>query len=359
MNIRRIIREELRKVLNEYEIFDYRKVKDEPNMIQYRFNTDGLEYMVNIWHNPEVHEQGTYELGFGFEGQEGDAARTGKNLEHMNSVLYTVDQIVDEVVKDRLIRKINFSGARGTGDSNVPFIDPLRLKAYLRFVKNKYPGAKIDKDRFGQAYIDMRTIYPEIFKGKETPKELVVKELQRISDLNPDDWRIEGNILVNPETDSVGGEIDSIESSKYGDMRIAFDSNNAWKEHSLEWEIYDSGEEGEEYFNSFDELLNFLKTKFPSEEKQDPRQEIRTAITSINDVIKNIEGEIIKSSENTNDEGWQLFTLAKLPWGNVEITTTPNSISWDGDVGLPENYNFNSFEEVVSFIKNKLHSKLD
>jgi hypothetical protein len=257
LSIKKLLREGL---LNEYVIFDYTKVLDNKNHIQYNFNVDGLEYGVYLTHYSNHHEHDVYELGFGIVGDVNSATRVGKNLEHLNSVLYTVDQIVENVVKEKLIRKIEFSGARESSDSNIPFIDPLRLKAYLRFVKAKYPNAKIDKNRLGNVTIDMRSLYPELFKGNETRHELFVNEIKRISDEDPNDWRLEKNFIV--DDGRLMGETDAITNSKLGPMFIGVDSSDSFNEHVLNWEIFDTGESDSKDFNSFNELLSFLKVKF-------------------------------------------------------------------------------------------------
>jgi hypothetical protein len=259
--IRIIIREQIENLLKEYQIFDYQKNIDNPNEIQYTFNTDDLKYVVNIIHNSGYHESDVYEVGFGFEGQEHDASRANKDITHLNSVLYTVDKIIEDAVREKIIKKIGFSGARGSDDSHIPFIDPLRTKAYLRFVKNKYPNAKIDKDRFGSITLDMRSIYPEFFKGKKDRKDIFIDELRRISDEEPDDWRIEKNFSL--ENGRLVGETDAIVNSKLGAMLIGIDSDDNYDEHMLNWIIFDPDEEEHSKdFNSFNELIAFLKTQF-------------------------------------------------------------------------------------------------
>jgi len=173
--------------INEYKILDFKNTIDNDGILQYSFNVGELVYEVSL-----VQSEGDsrlYTLGFGIEGEDDLAIRTGMNLEHLNTVLYTVDSIVHSAVKSRGIRKIMFEGARGVGDSNMPFIDPLRLKAYLRFLKNKYPNSKFDKDRFGHITVDMKSIYPELFEGKETIFDDFIDLIREISDENPDDWR--------------------------------------------------------------------------------------------------------------------------------------------------------------------------
>jgi len=250
------------KLLLEYEIFQYKKTEDKENLIQYKFETDGLKYLVQLSSDPNIHKPGTYEVSFGIEGQESPAHETKKDLKHLNSVIYTVDKIVKEVIKKRLIRWIEFSGARGDNDSHLPYIDTVRGRLYLRFMKRKYPKAKIQQSRFGNIQVDAKTVYPKFFKGKETKADLVLDLIIDISDENPDDWRFENSLQYDKQTDRVQIDTDAIVSSKHGSIYIVIDSSKAWKQHTLEWTFFNTDEEGYENFNSFKELYAFAKKKF-------------------------------------------------------------------------------------------------
>jgi hypothetical protein len=252
--------------INEYKILDFKNTIDNDSILQYSFNIGELVYEVSL-----VQSEGDsrlYTLGFGIEGEDDSAIRTGMNLEHLNTVLYTVDSIVHSAVKSRGMRKIMFEGARDVGDSNIPFIDSLRLKAYLRFLKNKYPKSKLDKDRFGYITVDMKSIYPELFEGKETIFDDFIDLIREISDENPDDWRFEKNYNFNG--DRLVGECDTIENSRYGGILIGIDSSKRFKEHSVNIEFFDTDETIDKNFNSFNEIYNFLYNKFIDNNSEEP-----------------------------------------------------------------------------------------
>jgi hypothetical protein len=156
-----ITESQLNNLLLEYEVMPFQQTNEVGSRVDYNFHVGDIEYVVSL---VGTEDKQLYELGFGVVGQNEDSYRTGKDIRHLNTVLYTVDAIVKEAVAKYRIKTIVFSGARGEGDSHIPFFDPVRLKIYFRFLTQKYPNAKYQKDRMGNLVVFMNSIYPEVFE---------------------------------------------------------------------------------------------------------------------------------------------------------------------------------------------------
>jgi hypothetical protein len=242
----------------EIEIYPSKETGKSEYAIQYEFTADNIPYVV-ILRTDEQKE--IYELGFNVKETEDSTYRTKKDLKHLNNVLATVDNIVKDAVEKYRIKKIQFSGAREQSDSNVPFIDPLRLKAYLRYLKMNHPNVIIDKDRFGNATLNMNSIYPQVFEQNKDDKEKLIDLLHIISNENKDDWwRFDKNFNPNQYDKNIEGETDSIESPELGPARLKIDYYDG--EYEVEIELYDSDEIFQKTLYSFDDTLNFIKQTF-------------------------------------------------------------------------------------------------
>jgi len=224
--IKQLLREHL---LLEGQAYPFQQTEKNDNGIQYEFIADNINYIVTLITDKQKE---IYELGFNVAGAEDAAHR---------------------------IKKIIFSGAREQTDSNIPFIDPLRLKAYLRYLTQHHPNAKIDKDRFGNVIIFMDSIYPEVFEQNKDDKEKLLDLLKIISDENPNDWRFDNNFEINQHDNKLQGETDAIENSTHGPARIEI---NYYDNYEVEIELYDSDEIFNKEFKSFDKLLEYVKHVF-------------------------------------------------------------------------------------------------
>lgn len=154
--IKKILREEL---LKEYQIYPYELMDESNNFIEYGFNVDNMVYYIRFMRE-QYAKTLSYILHFGIDDQE-ENYRTGRNLQHLNNVLYTIDNIVADAVKTYKIENIIFSGAREETDKTSA--DSIRTRTYLRFIQQKYPNAKIDKSTYGIVTVDMKSIYPQVF----------------------------------------------------------------------------------------------------------------------------------------------------------------------------------------------------
>ena len=247
-----------KRLLNEYKVLPYELTYNEGSRLEYRFNVGELEYVVTLL---GTEDKQVFELGFGVVGQESDAHRTGKNLEHLNTVLYTVDAIVAEAVKQHRIKKIVFAGARGETDSDLPFIDPVRMKIYFRFLTTKYPNVKYDKDRFGNIDVFMNSIYPEVFDANKDEKEMLLDVLAQLNnDPSAEDeyWRWDRTFELN-HRGHVQGYTDAIINADYGGMLIEIDFDYHF---TLKIELFDTGEENTETFKRFADMISYIKQRF-------------------------------------------------------------------------------------------------
>tara|TARA_R110000772_G_scaffold1210_2_gene4280 strand:+ start:12596 stop:13372 length:777 start_codon:yes stop_codon:yes gene_type:complete len=245
------------KNINEHVIFDYKEYSNSDDRIQYKFIADNLKYTVDIWHDRSKHEFGLYEVEFGFGEQKHEGDRAGKNLKHLNSVLNTVCEIIERVVKERKIKTIKIEGAGGDTDDRGMFDDNIRTKVYVRFISNRYGSDKVDSvARYIK--LDMTKIFPEIFDDKKGNKDLVLDELFRISDASNDTKGIMRGV-DGISDDQFSVDTDFIENKKHGGIYFTI---NVWEEaneFSLSWELLDGDGSGDEYFDDFDSLLKFLK----------------------------------------------------------------------------------------------------
>ena len=260
MKFKTILENILSDILLEYEILPYKEIKNEGSRLDYSFNVGDIEYVVTLL---GTKDKQLYELGFGVIGQDDVAYRTGKDVQHLNTVIHTVDAIVKEAVTKYRIKKITFSGARGETDSDVPFIDPVRMKVYFRFLTNKYPDVKYDKERFGNIQIYMNSIFPEVFDQNKDKKEMMLDFLTQANNASGDDdyWRWDSSFNID-EFGGLSGDTDAISNADYGDVYLELFYDAAYKEYTLNLTFYDTDEEVNETFKKFDDLMNYLKQRF-------------------------------------------------------------------------------------------------
>ena len=251
--IKQLLREHL---LLEGQAYPFQQTDKNKHGVQYEFNADNIPYIVTLVTDEQKE---AYELGFNVAGAEDVAHRTKKDITHLNNILATVDDIVKDATYNNRIKKIIFQGARDNSDSNIPFIDPLRLKTYLRYLKQHHPNAIIDKDKFGTVSIPMKSIYPEVFQDNKDDKEKLLDLLEIISDENPNDWRFDKSFEVNQYDNQLQGETDVIENSQIGAARILIDY---YDNYEVEIEFYNTDEVFNGEFKTFDQVLMFIKETF-------------------------------------------------------------------------------------------------
>ena len=93
------------QVLAEYEIQDYKTTEYGKEDLRAYFNVGGLQYTVMLMHNNKTNKFGEYELSFKVKGQKHAGERQGKDIRHLNNVLYTVMDITEKWVKKYKIRR--------------------------------------------------------------------------------------------------------------------------------------------------------------------------------------------------------------------------------------------------------------
>ena len=250
-----------KNLLLEYDILPYKQTTERGSRLDYSFNVGDIEYAVTLL---GTEDKQVYELGFGVVGENESTYRTGKDVKHLNTVLYTIDAIVKEAVVKYRIKKIIFSGARGETDSKLPFIDPIRMKTYFRFLTNKYPNANFDKDHFGNIQVYMKTIYPEVFDNNKDKKEIMLDFLEVVNDdSNENDyWRWDSSFKID-QYGGLNGYTDAIANSEFGtvNLELYYDAGS-YKKYDLELKFFDLDEEESESFTNFDDVMQYLKQRF-------------------------------------------------------------------------------------------------
>jgi len=252
------------KKINEHVVFDYREYSNNDDLVNYKFIANGVKYDVRIWHDRKTHSFGVWEVEFGFSGQKHEGDRTHKDIKHLNSVLNTVCEISEKVVKSKKIHTLKLQAAGDEKDeSGYAWDSNIRSKMYVRFLSNRYGSDKVED--FGRYItLDMTKVFPEIIDTtKKSKKDLVVDELLRMSDEDPDRESISRGV-DGVDDNQFTVYTDSVLNSKVGVVNFEIDVWVAANEYSVGYEFYDrEGEEdgGEKYenFDNFDSLLTYLK----------------------------------------------------------------------------------------------------
>lgn len=238
--------------LNESVIYNFNKKGDG----RYEFKTiDGIIYDVNILPAKGFGFK-TYDVSFNVKSR-GSEYETKLDLSHLNSVA----DIVDKEVREKRIRRVIFNPSYGErdvmrGDNKKIFNPNLRYELYLRFLNNRYPEESI-LPGMGKIGIDITKIHPEIFKESNKMSIMTVL-LNKFND--------SGNEIVvedfDGEDENNFSYIGEISNEDKGDFSIEIYVHDNWKEYNIVIESYDTGEKDEEYFKTFNELVDFIKSKF-------------------------------------------------------------------------------------------------
>jgi len=245
--------------LSEAKVYPYTPVKDSRDgKIEYRFDADGIMYTLSLFHFNDKHDYGVYEAEFKAKGQGDPAHRVGRDIVHLNNVLYTSAEIIEKVVKERKIGMVMIDPSND--DENLSWRDlSLRGQVYVRFFKSRYPADAL-RVSGNKIYIDMTKIFPNVFgdMGEDRVKA-VVGELVRISDNDPDEEGIMRGLSGTSNGDFVINT-DYIENSVYGNVYVSIVVNDRMMHYGVEFQPSE-GEYEDESFRSFDELIKYLKTK--------------------------------------------------------------------------------------------------
>lgn len=233
------------------------------------FNADGLRYSVVLECKQGNSNFGEYEVSFSVDTQKHTSERQGKDLKHLNNVLYTVLEITEDLVKRYKIKKIKFEGAVDDKDDNS--FDTLRSRLYNRLVERKYPDEAIIKNgRY--TYIDMSKVFPDIIENGNEKADLLIDLLLDISDENNDEEYFRRTLsglndnffTLNPDT---------VENSELGLISFEIEVNVPWEEYNVKYEIDETGEEDSVYFKTFKELYDFIYDRFVSVDRHNNSEE--------------------------------------------------------------------------------------
>jgi len=252
--IKQIIKESIIKYLKEQQIFeeieisDYRIVKSDDEQYYGYFTINGLKYTVSIYHEDNKHKFGVWEVEFSVQNQTSAGYRTKKDIKHLNSVLYTVSNILKEIVENNNIKQIYIDSANDEFDDNN--LNTKRGDIYYRFLKNNFKNNKIE--RYGR-FIN---IY---FSDEKNIKLDIIKNI--LIDISNNHVDIDGLNRGIGGTDDNNFRIstDFISNVNVGDIYFEIVINVKNNVFMLSYHILDNDEQESFDFNSFNELVKFLK----------------------------------------------------------------------------------------------------
>jgi hypothetical protein len=257
MELRKFIATTIREYLNENKIFEeieiqqYKTIKQSNNKYVSYFKINELKYQVDIYHDSNKHKFGVWEVEFSTENQKHAGHRTNKDIKHLNGVLYTVSNIVKEIVENNNIKQIYIDSANDEFDDNN--LNTKRGDIYYRFLKNNFKNSKIERyGRFINIYFNNDEKIGKI--------DIVKNILYEISDNYLDVDGIERGVN-GLDDNNFEINTDFISNKKVGDIYINIIVNSTIGEYSLEYQIFDLGIEYYKNFNSFDDLVSVLKIK--------------------------------------------------------------------------------------------------
>jgi hypothetical protein len=161
-----------KSILLEYEVVPYEQwgtINGKYGDVIYRFTLNGLDYnvFIRLTDDKDVREISfNYDRDFSHQEQM-DMSGTpgifdaGKDIKHLNSVLYTVLDIMEDAVKKYKFRYIQYTGGRHK-DEDID-VTTKRTKIYNRFITNRYPSNSFYIDG-NKTMINMTKVFPDLFK---------------------------------------------------------------------------------------------------------------------------------------------------------------------------------------------------
>jgi hypothetical protein len=138
-----ITEEQLRNIILEYEVAPFKEVtralhNGPLDRLDYRFELNGLIYNVLF---KKTSGRNVFEVSFDYNADSSVTKNTrgiygaNKDMAHLNGVLYTVMNVVEDAVKKYKIRMVEFEGGRERGESILQ--QTTRSKIYQRFINHK------------------------------------------------------------------------------------------------------------------------------------------------------------------------------------------------------------------------------
>ena len=244
--IKQIIKEQ--QIFEEIEISDYRIGKRDDEYYSGYFSVNGLKYTVDVYHDDNKHKFGLWEVEFSVQSQTNPGYRTKKDIKHLNTVLYTVFEIVEKIVKEVGIKTIYIDAANDEFDTD--YYNTTRGDIYYRFLKNKFGEDKID------SYGRFITIY---FSDEKNIKLDIIKNI--LIDISNNHVDIDGLNRSIGGTDDNNFKIitDAVLNVNVGVIYFEIIINVKNNIFMLSYHIHDNDEQESFDFNSFNELVKFLK----------------------------------------------------------------------------------------------------
>lgn len=179
---------QLNNLLVEYVVAPFKDLNDPYNpksqysisRYYFKFELGGLTYDVTFY---KKEGDSAYEIIFDYEGGSENKG-AGKDIEHFNSVMYTVINIMEYAAKKYKIKIVEFEGVYGDKPErkvNGRPQEPLRSRYYRRFLQQKYPADAIHT-LVNRTYVDMTKIFPKEFETeKKSRKDVLFRIIEQIT----------------------------------------------------------------------------------------------------------------------------------------------------------------------------------
>ena len=239
-----ILKNLIKKIILEYEIAKYDRMINDNDRIEYKFQVNGIGYKMYI----KFEDNFEYSTAFHIDENDNYSFETKKDISHLNSVLYTVHEILVKEVKDKKIRFISFSPSIRKGENLYGMNS--RGKIYIRFFKKIYPQEALKKIINKKITIDFTKVYPEIFENDRI--NILKKMIEKI--FIDVDFNINGQ---NENIFNISNTNFNIDSDKYNLYCLV----NTEKTKFL-INIYKNDKELiKKDFDTFEDLLNFFTPK--------------------------------------------------------------------------------------------------
>jgi hypothetical protein len=249
----------------QYQNVPVRRVKNVKTYITYNFKLNGYDYYVDIFTTKKKGmPKGTYEVLFGFEGQDSSYDVANQGYTHLKSVLYTVTKIMDKECKEKKIKFYLTEGFPNEDEQDANSDSTKRSRLYTMFLSSYY-GSDSLVIRGKYITILMNEVFPEYFetpKGKERKDHHLLGQFLRFINNGNPSYNVWGEIIVNDNQFEI--KTDEIVNKAYGRLSLEIYCDEDESKYTISFNKLDVGEQKTNTFNDFITLFTFMQENLMS-----------------------------------------------------------------------------------------------